>query len=219
MDMLELMRRRHSVRRYTDKPLDSEAVKALTEEMKDCNAESGLLFQLVTDEPEAFAAGKPSYGAFKGCRNYLVLVGKPGLEEAVGWYGERVVLKAMEWGIHSCWVALTYKKGKAKGEIPKGFKRYMVIALGYGETEGVPHKGKSITDISDYKEGDPDWYRDGLEAALSAPTAVNQQKFRFERDGETAKASVSGFGFYTKVDLGIVKYHFAAVAGKEHLAQ
>ena len=219
MDMLERMRRRHSVRKYTDKPLDPDAIRALREEILECNAESGLLIQLVTDEPEAFAAEKPSYGAFKGCRNYLVLVGKPDKEEAIGYYGERIVLKAMEWGIHSCWVALTYKKGKAKGEIPDGYRRYMVIALGYGETEGLPHKGKTLTDVSDYKDGDPDWYRDGVEAALLAPTAINQQKFKFERDGEIAKASVSGLGFHTKVDLGIVKYHFEAVAGRNHLAR
>lgn len=217
MNMLDLMRRRHSVRRYIDKPLNTETVDALKAEIDACNRESGLLMQLFTDEPEAFAAEKPSYGSFKGCRNYLVLVGKPGMEEQIGYYGERVVLKATELGVQSCWVALTYKKAKVKETLPDGYKRYMVIALGYGETEGVPHRGKTVSDISDYKEGDPDWYRDGLEAALLAPTAVNQQKFRFTRNGERARVTPGRFGFHTKVDLGIVKYHFEAVAGKEHL--
>ena len=213
MDNMELMKARHSVRKFTDKPLEAEAVKALQAEIDACNKESGLHLQLITNEPEAFQAGKPSYGQFKGCRNYLALVGKKGNDEAIGYYGERVVLKAQSLGINSCWVAMTYKKGKADVKIGAGEKLFMVVALGYGENQGVSHKLKTISDVSDYQDGNPDWYKRGLEAALLAPTAMNQQKFKFERNGDkvTAKA---GIGFYTKTDLGIVKYHFELGAGK-----
>ena len=214
MDTMEAIRQRHSVRKFTDRPLDEAAVEALKKEIDSCNEESGLNIQLITDEPETFQANKASYGQFKGCRNYLTLVGPKGLDEEVGYYGERIVIKAQQLGINSCWVALTYKKGKAQGEQAAGEKRYLVIALGYGETDGSARKSKSITDVSDYKAGDPDWYRDGIEAALLAPTAVNQQKFRFERYGDKVAAKVAGFGFYTKMDLGIVKYHFEAGSGK-----
>jgi hypothetical protein len=215
MDMMDLMRARHSVRRFTDKPLDTDAVAALQAEIDDCNKESGLHMQLVTDEPEAFAADKPSYGQFKGCRNYLVIVGPKGLDVQAGYYGERVVLQAQALGINSCWVALTYKKGKAQSTENAGEKRYLVVALGYGETDGTPHKGKTAAQVSDYRDGDPDWYKAGLEAALLAPTAINQQKFRFARDGETVSLKVDGFGFYTKIDLGIVQYHFETVSGRK----
>ena len=214
MDTLELMKSRHSVRKFTDQPLDAQTVAALNAEIEACNKESGLRMQLITDEPEAFQAGKPSYGQFRGCRNYLMLVGPKGMDLEAGYYGERVVLKAQELGINSCWVALTYRKDKAQGEEGPGEKRYLVIALGYGATNGVPHKGKSITDVSDYQEGDPDWYRRGLEAAILAPTAVNQQKFRFERDGDKVTLKVAGLGFYTKLDLGIVQYHFELGSGR-----
>lgn len=73
---------------------------------------------------------------------------------------------------------------------------------------------RSITDISHYKSGDPEWYKNGLKAALLAPTAMNQQKFRFERKGEKVTAKVAGIWLYTKIDLGIVKYHFEVGAGK-----
>ena len=215
MDTMELMRQRHSVRRFTDRPLDKEAVAALEKEIALCNEEGGLHMQLITDEPEAFQANKPSYGMFKGCRNYLAIIGPKGRDEAAGYYGERVVLKAQELGIHSCWVALTYQQGKARGTEGPGEKRYLVVALGYGETAGTAHKSKAITDVSDYKPGDPEWYRAGLEAALLAPTAVNQQKFRFERHGDTVTAKVAGFGFYTRIDLGIVKYHFELGSGRD----
>lgn len=215
MDIMQVMEARHAVRQFTDKPLDESAVAELQKETDEVNRESGLHIQLITNEPEAFQAGKPSYGNFKGCRNYFALIGPKGKDEEIGYYGERLVLKAQELGINSCWVAMSYKKGKAQGEIASGEKNYMVVALGYGQNQGVPHKSKSLSDVSDYKDGDPDWYKRGVEAALLAPTAMNQQKFSFVRHGEkvTAKA---GFGFYTHTDLGIAKYHFEAGSGKDH---
>ena len=215
MTAFDIMKARHSVRQFIDKPLEESAVSALNSEIEVCNKESGLHIQLITNEPEAFQAGKASYGQFKGCKNYLAIVGPSGKDMEAGYYGERIVLKAQELGINSCWVALTYKKGKAQGAENRGEKRYLLIALGYGETNGADHKRKAITDISDYKEGDPDWYKAGLEAAILAPTAMNQQKFRFKRDGDKVTLSVAGIGVYTKIDLGIVKYHFEAVSGRK----
>lgn len=60
----------------------------------------------------------------------------------------------------------------------------------------------------------PDWFKSGMEAAMLAPTAVNQQKFRITLSGDTVKAESLG-GFYSKVDLGIVKYHFEIGAGRK----
>lgn len=56
-----------------------------------------------------------------------------------------------------------------------------------------------------------------FEAALLAPTAMNQQKFTLHRENRTVSAK-AGSGFYTKIDLGIVKYHFELGAGKENFA-
>ncbi|MGI5989437.1 MAG: nitroreductase family protein [Lachnospiraceae bacterium] len=213
MDTMEAIRERHSVRQFTDKPLEADAVAALKSETEKVNQESGMHIQLITNEMEAFDAGKPNYGSFQGCRNYFAVIGPKGKAEEAGYYGQRLVIKAQELGINSCWVAMTYKKGKAKGDVGPGEKRYIVIALGYGKTQGAAHKNKPITEVSDFRAGDPDWYKNGLDAALLAPTAMNQQKFYFTRNGDkvTAKA---GFGFYTDIDLGIVKYNFEVGAGK-----
>ena len=43
---------------------------------------------------------------------------------------------------------------------------------------------------------------------------MNQQKFTLSLEGNTVSAK-AGMGFYSKVDLGIVKYHFELGAGKE----
>ena len=52
----------------------------------------------------------------------------------------------------------------------------------------------------------------GVEAALLAPTAMNQQKFVFSLKEDRVSIK-PGLGFYSKVDLGIVKYHFELGAG------
>lgn len=213
--LIEAMNNRHAVRKFTDRPLDADAVKTLKEATDEVNKESGLHIQLIINEPEAFEAGKASYGNFQGCRNYFTLVGPNGKDEEIGYYGEKLVLTAQALGINSCWVALTYKKGKSQGDIAPGEKRYMVIALGYGQTEGTLHKSRTLSDVSDYKSGDPEWYKKGLEAALLAPTAMNQQKFSFTRNGDRVSAK-AGFGFYTKTDLGIAKLHFELGSGRGH---
>ena len=136
------------------------------------------------------------------------------MDEQIGYYGERVVLTCQRAGVNSCWVALTYRKGKAVFELAPGEKLYMVIALGYGRTQGSERKSKSPEQISDLTDASPEGYRRGLEAVLLAPTAVNQQKFRFSLRGDRVSAA-PGFGFYTKVDLGIAKYHFELGSGKD----
>ena len=50
---------------------------------------------------------------------------------------------------------------------------------------------------------------------MLAPTAMNQQKFRFELRADGTVKAACGSGFYTKLDLGIVKYHFEAASGKK----
>ena len=90
----------------------------------------------------------------------------------------------------------------------------MVIALGYGETQGAARKSKTCADVTE-NGTDEAWFRQGVEAALKAPTAVNQQKFVFSvRDGEPV-ARAKGFGSLTQVDLGIVVYHFEAASGRK----
>lgn len=215
MTIYEAMEQRHSVRQFVDKPLEEAAIAELQAEIDAVNQESGLHIQLVTNEPEAFQASKPSYGQFKGCKNYLVIVGPKGKDVEAGYYGERVVLKAQELGINSCWVALTYKKGKAQSSEDSGEKRYLVVALGYGETQGIQHKNKQMNEVSDCSAISPEWYKKGIEAALLAPTAMNQQKFKFELKGNKVEAK-AGLGFYTKIDLGIAKYHFELGAGKDN---
>lgn len=217
MDILQAMRARHSVRAFTQQPILSETVQALREELERSNAESGLHMQLITDEPEAFSSFLAHYGKFSGVRNYIAVVGGKGAGEQAGYFGERAVLLAQSLGLNSCWVALSFAQGKTKKKlsIGKGEKLFCVIALGYGVTQGVPHKSKKFEQVCREKDV-PAWFRAGVEAALLAPTAVNQQKFRFEAVGERGVRAVQTGGFCRSLDLGILKYHFECGAGKEN---
>ena len=215
IELIEAVRKRHSVRQYTDKPIEPDILNAIQAEMDACNKEGGLHMQLVTNEPKAFDSYMAHYGKFSGVTNYIALVGKKDdmLEERCGYYGERLVLKAQSLGLNTCWVAMTYKKIPGAFLVRKGEKLTVVISLGYGAVQGVAHKSKSVDAVSNVSANTPDWFQEGVKCALLAPTAMNQQKFTFTcTDGKvTAKA---GKGFYTKIDLGIVKYHFEIGAGK-----
>lgn len=214
---IEAMKERHSVRQYEDRPLDQNAVAALQEEISACNREGGLHIQLVTNEPKAFDGFMAHYGKFSGVRNYIAMIGKkgPDLEEKCGYYGERLVLKAQQLGLNTCWVAMTYSKIKTAFTVADGEKLCIVISLGYGKTNGVPHKSKSADAVAKADGAFPAWFKAGVEAALLAPTAMNQQKFLFTLDGNRVSAK-AGFGLYTKIDLGIARYHFEIGAGKEN---
>lgn len=216
MELMDAIKKRHSVRQYTDKKIEETILAELQAEADACNREGGLHIQLVTDEPKAFDSFMAHYGKFSGVTNYIALIGKKGdkLDELCGYYGERLALKAQQLGLNTCWVAMTYKKIPDAFQIDKGEKLTVVLALGYGKTQGAEHAIKTAEQVSNIGAETPEWFKAGVEAALLAPTAMNQQKFRLiYADGKvTAKA---GFGFYSKIDLGIVKYHFEVASGKK----
>lgn len=217
MDLMEAMKARHSVRQYMDKPLEKKAVEELQAEIDACNQESRLHIQLVRNEPKAFDGFMAHYGKFSGVTNYIAMIGKkgPDLEEKCGYYGERLVLKAQQMGLNTCWVAMTYSKIKTAFRIDDGEKLCIVISIGYGKNQGSAHKVKTADEVVKGDGAQPEWFRAGVEAALFAPTAMNQQKFTFALSGNRVSVK-AGIGFYTKIDLGIVKYHFEAGAGTEH---
>jgi nitroreductase len=215
MEILEIMQQRHSVRQYTDRAIEPEKRAVLDALTQEINRKAGLSVQIIYDDPKCFDSFMAHYGKFAGVRNYIALVGKkaPGLDETLGYYGEELVLKAQELGLNTCWVALTH--GKSKAAVGRGEKEVCLIALGYGVTQGVEHKSRPMQELCTCGEPMPEWFRCGMDAAMLAPTAMNQQKFRFELLPDGTVKAACGSGFYTKLDLGIVKYHFEAVTGKK----
>lgn len=218
MTLLEAIQARHSVRSYLAKPLPADVIETLQEEIEIINKEADLHIQLVTDEPKAFQGKLAKYGKFSNVTNYLVLAGKKtaDLDFRCGYFGEQLVLRAQVMGLNTCWVGLTYSKIPGAFDLAQNEKICCVIAIGYGETQGEPHKSKTPEQVSNVSEATPDWFAKGVAAALLAPTALNQQKFSFNyqapgKEGELptilAKKGFSLAG-YTAIDLGIVKLHF-----------
>lgn len=217
----EAVMNRHSVRRFTEQTIDASMVKQLNDCIAACNAESGLHIQLVTNEPKAFGKSLMAhYGRFRNVRNYICLVGSKtdATKILLGYYGEKVVLLAQQLGLNTCWVGLSYNKKNATCEVLNGEMLLAVIALGYGELQGIAHKSKLATVVGGSLESSPDWYLRGIEYALLAPTAMNQQKFCFKLQPNNIVEATSGRGTYTKMDLGIAKLHFEIGAGTQNFS-
>ena len=221
--LTEAIRQRHSVRHYIRRPLSPEIIQTIQEKIDACNREGGLHIQLVVDEPKGFS-GIMAYGSFSGVENYLVMAGRKSddLDERVGYYGEQLVLLAQQLGLGTCWAGLSYRKVRHTYQLNPGEKIACMIALGFPNDEGRHTKRKSITEVSNAGPATPEWFVRGVEAALLAPTAVNQQKYYLEylppqgdelpRVRATRRFSIVG---YTQMDLGIVKLHFEIGAAPE----
>ena len=238
MTLQEAIAARHSVRAYKDQPLAPDVVGVLEDEIVRLNRIGQLHIQLIRNEPKAFLGTLAKYGKFRNVSNYLVMAGQRAddLDERVGYYGEHLVLLAQTLGLNTCWVGLSYSKVPGTYVLEEGEKIACYIAIGYGETQGAEHKIKSVEQVSNASDSTPSWFRKGVEAALLAPTAVNQQKFFFqyvskapesderpsecdgEKNGRHQVRGKKGFSLvgYTQMDLGIAKYHFEIGAGKEH---
>ncbi len=210
--LAELMRSRHSVRAFTDRPIEGAVREALERQVAAENERAGLSVQLCLNAPGAFDGRLAHYGSFRNVRNHLALVGpaSPGLDEAVGYAGEKIVLLARALGLDSCWVALTYDRRRSPARVGTGERFALAIALGYGEKLGTGHPLKPAERLCRVTGEPPAWFSAGVEAARLAPTALNQQRFRFELlgDGRTVRARALPALSCGKVDLGIARLHF-----------
>lgn len=216
MTVFEAIDARHSVRAYQNKPIDQETRRQLNWFVEKCNQESGLRIFIRYDDPDGFDSRLAHYGRFRNVNNYIVLAGKKtdDFDFVCGYYGEKIVLFAQQHGLNTCWAALTFNKKTVRKLIPDGEALCMIIALGYGETQGISRKSKTPDEVAEGVTDQP-WFAKGIDAALKAPTAVNQQKFLFSMKDGTPFVRIKGWGSYTKVDLGIVAYHFEVASGKK----
>ena len=224
MTLEEAICTRHSVRQYTEKPIEAKKIQQLQDLIDECNREGDLHIQLVTDEPKAFDSGIAHYSRFRGVRNYIAMIGKKGDDINLGYYGEKVVLLAQCLGLNTCWVGVSFSKQPEEYEVFPDEKLVCVVSLGYGANQSRQHpQRKTIANVTEdqrtAEKGNPhpDWFTRGMEAALLAPTAINQQKFVYIlHDGNKVEARTrfTLLNGYAPIDLGIAKCHFEIGAGK-----
>ena len=215
MDFKEAMRQRHMVRRYMDRPLPAETVKELDRYIDKMNQSYGLAVELKTEDSSAFNAVIKLVLA-KGVRNFFVMAGKdaPDLDERRGYCGAGLMLYAQTLGLNTWWVGGTFNR-KRMTEISHGNRVVGVVAVGYGQTQGSPHKTKGPEQAGSYSGDEPEWFRQGIEAALLAPTALAKQAFMITGSGNKVSIRCDN-GIFSGVDTGLVKYHFELGAGKEN---
>ncbi len=212
----DIIKNRHSVRTYRPNPIPDENVTTLNNLIEECNDKGDIMMRLVTDEPDSFGKSMLArYGKFSNVCNYIALIGPKdhATKRKIGYYGETVVLKAAELGLNTCWVGMTFRKREVEATVPQGMKIHAVIAIGYGENNGAPHKIKTPQQVAPGYNDAPDWFKHGVECALLAPSALNQQKFKFSHLGDNRVKASAGFGSYTTIDLGIAMRHFELGAG------
>lgn len=217
MTIKEAVVKRHMVRQYTDKAIPTDIVKLLNERIAENNKKYNLHLALVVGNSDGISS-MAKLLLSKTVNNYIVLAGPdtPGLDENLGYCGADLILYAQTLGLNTWWVGGMFNgKGALKNLNNQDVRVNGVIAIGYGKTQGVPHKSKTAAEISEYTGDTPQWFIDGVNALLYAPTALNKQPYVVK--GEGNKVSISaGDGHFSGVDLGIGKYHFEVGAGKEN---
>lgn len=215
MTDLQAIRERHSVRAYQDKPIEPGKLQELRGSIDRLNKQNDLHIQLIEGARGVFSGLASKLSGWSGVEAYIAMVGRrrDGLDELCGYVGEQLVLQAQKMGLNTCWAGI-FKRKNVTAVIDQGEKLVLVIALGYGKDSGRPHRSKTIEEVTDVRDM-PSWFKEGIEAALLAPTAINQQKFFFTLDGDTPKVSVSANGPFVRLDLGIVKYHFELGSGRK----
>ena len=220
MITVETIRERHSVREYDGKPLARAEFDALGAVVEECARESGLDIQLVGDNPEVFSV-IARFGLIRGCRTHVAFVvddakaGDVAADEAIGYWGQRIVLAAQDMGLNTCWCALCSRK-KSRAVVAPGKKIRLVIAVGHGKTQGFSRKTKSVEALSSVECAKASaWFAAAMEAAQLAPTAMNNQNFKITlfSDGKTVRIDAPKSGLNV-IDEGIVRCNFEIAANE-----
>ncbi len=217
MTIKEAISERHTVRQYTDRKLSPETAELLNVRAEENNRSHGLDLTLVTENSDGLS-GIAKIFASKGVNNYIVLAGRdtPELDENLGYCGADIILYAQTLGLNTWWIGGMYN-AKAVGRLfnDSNIRINGIIAVGYGRNNGTPHKSKTAAEISSYDGTPPEWFSNGIDALLCAPTALNRQAFTVRGNGRRVSMEYHG-GHFAKTDLGIGKYHFEAGAGKDN---
>lgn len=218
MTQLEAIHARHSVRAYESRTIAPETLTALHSYIAQCNEEGGLHLQLLEDAGNTFRRVLSRVMGLGSAPSVIACVGPktPGVEERIGYYGQKVVLYAQTLGLNTCWAG-TFNAKQVPAVIGEGEQLVIVIAIGYGSTDGKPRKSRTADQVMRIDAKDvsaaPEWFMKGIELALLAPTAINQQHFLFAlQDGGKVTVEDKG-GIFSKVDKGIAACHFEIGSG------
>ncbi|MCR5823987.1 MAG: nitroreductase [Lachnospiraceae bacterium] len=212
----EAILKRHSVRAYEDRPIDEETLKLIRSKIDELNEQGNLHLQLIEDAGKTYNKLLNIAMGLGSAPSVIACAGKDDedLDERVGYYGEKLVLYLTQLGLNTCWAG-TFNRKNIGADVNDGERLVISIAVGYGKNQGKPRKSKTAEQVTAGKSDRPDWFKEGVEMALLAPTAINQQKFTIRLNEDDSVDFIDNGGVLSRVDLGIVKCHFEIGAKRE----
>ena len=220
MNEIDAIRQRHSVRQYKADRIEEEKVALIKAKIDELNAEGDLNLQFIEDAEKTYNKLFNRVSGLGSAPSVIACVGKDdkSLDQRVGYYGEKLVLYAQTLGLNTCWTG-TFNRKSISADIPDGERLVISIAIGYGKDSGKERKTKSKEQLSEVSTQRPEWFEKGVEMAMLAPTAINQQKFLIKLNDDESVAFIDKGGVLSQVDLGIVKCHFELGSGKKQIPE
>ncbi|MCF7870078.1 MAG: nitroreductase family protein [Candidatus Omnitrophica bacterium] len=158
MDFWEVVKKRISVREYSDQQIDQEKLKKIVDAAHlapTARGEELWEFIVVTDKKALEDLGDiTDHGKFlKGAVAGIVVLAKDTkyyLEDGSA-ATENILLAAASLGIGSCWIAGDKKPYGADIckylQVPDGYKLVSIVSLGYPKAEPKSHQKRNIGDL------------------------------------------------------------------------
>lgn len=216
MSYIDAIKDRHSVRNYRPDRIEDSKVEKIRQMIDELNKEGNLHLQFIENAGNTYNKLLNRAMGLGSAPSVIACVGADDetLDQRVGYFGERLVLELQEMGLNTCWAG-TFNRKTIPAEVGGGERLVISIAVGYGKDHGKPHKSKSAEQVIVAEGERPYWFNKGVDMALLAPTAINQQKFVIRLNEDESVDFVDKGGIFSQVDLGIVMCHFEIGAEKE----
>lgn len=209
MTEIEAIKDRHSVRSYRPDKIEADKIAKLNDKIRELNEAGNLHLQLIEDAGNTYNKLLNRVTGLGSAPSVIACVGPDDetLDQRIGYYGEKLVLFAQTLGMNTCWAG-TFNKKNIGADVREGERLVISIAIGYGNDRGKPHKSKKPNQVIEAEGDRPYWFNKGVEMALLAPTAINQQKFVIRLNDDESVDFIDKGGILSQVDIGIVKCHF-----------
>ena len=206
--LLNILEKRHAVRRFSSIPLDNDERERIYYLLKDLNEGKKVRMEAFVDEPDAFDCPSAKFMRFKNANNYIAFFVPKDSDEALveaGEVGALVSLSLLLMGLGSCFVAGTFSRKKSHAQPKDGEKLPFVLAFGRGG--GKPHNAKAFSKLSKDYENGPEWFKKGIESIALAPSSINRFPYVFSLENGEAVGVPYGDSL-SLIDLGIAKFYF-----------
>ncbi|GAB6167925.1 nitroreductase family protein [Clostridium carnis] len=229
-NVTEVIKLRHSVRNYENKPLAKDIVEKIEKYIGNIDNpfNAKVRVKLIKKDDYSKETKLGTYGVIKGANYYLAVACENGDFdlETLGYVFQKAILYCTSLGLGTVWLGGTFNKGEfAKAmNISSNEKLPIVSPVGYegGKKSFLAtimgsntNKRKAYSEIFFYndfntslsKELSEEYY-EALEMIRIAPSAVNKQPWRVLRKGNDLHFYTDGSKEVNKIDIGIAMCNF-----------